>query len=209
MWEFKIARSVGMALVGYGLIGYWFIADRGPRVEISQALIFGVLVAVIASIMVVQRLRSADWGGPSPRTRALGCLLGFGIAACWLYAAGTTVADGARQVEGTVTNCTSTHFNRKTHSSSCGLKLDDGSTVLSADGTHPGDEGLRVSYLPDQQRLVMPMTDRVTYLVLAGAFGGYALSGVVALLVTSVRGAAKSTRYDSVPAVRMQGPHRY
>ncbi len=31
MWHCKIARTAVMALVGYGLIVYWLVADRGGR----------------------------------------------------------------------------------------------------------------------------------------------------------------------------------
>ena len=60
MWHFKIVRTAVMALVGYGLIVYWFVADRGPRIEISQALIFGVLIAAVETVMLVQRLRNTN-----------------------------------------------------------------------------------------------------------------------------------------------------
>lgn len=208
MWQFKIARTIVMMLVGYGLIVYWFFADRGPRVELSQALMFGVIIAAVETIMLVQRLRSSDWGGPSPKWRALGCVLGLGVAGGCVYAAVSAGNDGARQVQGTVTTCTSTHIGRRTHSSTCSLRLDDGSTALSAKGTHLGDEGRRVAYVPEEGRLVLPGTDRVTYLVMAGAFGAYAVSGLVGLLVTGL-GVEPTTRLDSATTVRMQGPHQY
>jgi len=92
MWHFKIVRTAVMALVGYGLIVYWFVADRGPRIEISQALIFGVLLAAVETVMLVQRLRNTNWGGFSPLSRALGCLLCLAIGGLWLYSAGRTEA---------------------------------------------------------------------------------------------------------------------
>lgn len=187
MWHFKIVRTAVMALAGYGLIVYWFVADRGPRIEISQALIFGVLLAAVETVMLVQRLRNTNWGGFSPLSRALGCLLCLAIGGLWLYSAGRTEADGARMVGATVTSCSTQQFGRKTATSSCSLALDDGTTAASADGTHPGDEGRRIDYLPDEQRVVLPSTDRVTYLVLAGAAWAFALSGLVAVLITVLR----------------------
>ncbi len=90
-------------------------------------------------------------------------------------------------VGATVTSCSTQQFGRKTATSSCSLALDDGTTAASADGTHPGDEGRRIDYLPDEQRVVLPSTDRVTYLVLAGAAWAFALSGLVAVLITVLR----------------------